>query len=213
MRIGTFASIPRPGATVPAPLSRALLLPTHGHWVLLLASLLAVLFIVDATDRSNAVRVWYWSHVVAPPLEVHYGFKVVPARSGHDLAVASVVAGGLFQQAGVRPGWLSASSSCFGASQYELLFAELSRGKEQRVPVRLPFVAGDPYETGSLRWVVIPPPCRLASSCRLTRRAADFVHERVLSRSSSRGRTAVENAQRFPRAVGSRPARTSIQWR
>ena len=47
----------------------------------------------------------------------------------------------------------------------------------------------------------------------LTRACSGLVHERVLSRSSSRGRAAVENAQRFPRAVGSRPARTSIQWR
>ena len=158
MRLNTLACVPLPGAKAPPLIPRTFLLPTNGHWAFLLASLLAVLFIIDATDRSNAIRVWYWSRVVAPPLEAQYGFKVVPTRRGHDLVVASVVDGGLFQQAGVRTGWFSASSSCFGASQYELLFAELSRGREQRIPVRLPFVAGDPYRSGSLRWVVIPSP-------------------------------------------------------
>jgi hypothetical protein len=142
---------------VPPTIPRTYLLPTSGHWAFLLASLLAILFIIDATDRSNAVRVWYWSRVVAPQLEAHYGFTVVPHPNPHVLRVASVVGGGLFQQSGIRPGWSSAASSCFGASQYELLFSELLRAKQERVSVRLPFVIGDPCRDGTLQWVVIPP--------------------------------------------------------
>jgi hypothetical protein len=134
--------------------------PSWRQPLIVAAGLAAALVVLDIAMPSNALRLWYWMKVVAPSQEARYGFTAGLGANEYCLEVISVVPGGAFASAGVRPGFQPFLPSCFGTHSAELFYASLRAAGEQ--PLRLTFVPGGCTRTRDGPWerlnVTIRPP-------------------------------------------------------
>jgi hypothetical protein len=145
--------------TLPRPFA-SFLSPSWRQPFIVAAGLAMALIVLNIAIPSNALRLWYWMKVVAPGQEARYGFTGALGASGYCLEVTSVIPGGSFATAGVRPGFQAYLPSCFGAHAAELFYASLQAAGEQ--PLRLTFVPGGCARTHESPWqrvnVTIRPP-------------------------------------------------------
>jgi|SRR5664279_4071033 len=134
--------------------------PSWRQPLVVAAGLAAALVVLDIAIPGNALRLWYWMKVVAPRQEARYGFTASLGANAYCLEVISVVPGGSFATAGIRPGYQPFQPSCFGVSAAELFYGSLRAAGEQ--PLRLTFVPGGCARTREGSWerlnLTVPPP-------------------------------------------------------
>jgi hypothetical protein len=137
------------------------LTPSWKQALLVGAGLVSLLVVFDIASPSNAIRVWYYMKVVAPPQETRYGFKSHLGTEGpYCLEVVSVVPGGVFDRAGVQPGYRPSIPSCFGIHVANSFYSMLEAARD--TPLRIRFLPNGCRSEQAARaepvWLVIVPP-------------------------------------------------------